>query len=88
VATIGLLGRMGDVIGYRKVLLWVLAGQFVGNALTGLAVDPIMIIAAPTAATTGQHRTAYPGRASPASRHRIRRQTILGGLINEHHRVA
>ena len=44
-ATIGLLGRMGDVHGHRKIMLILLLGQLIGNALTGLAVHPLMIIA-------------------------------------------
>jgi MFS family permease len=44
VATTGLLARMGDVVGHRKILLYVLLGQLVGNALTGLAVDTVMVI--------------------------------------------
>lgn len=44
-ATIGLLGRMGDVYGHRRILLWVLGGQVIGNALTGLAANAFMIIA-------------------------------------------
>lgn len=45
VATTGLLARLGDMIGHRKVLLYVLAAIFLGNVLTGLAQNTEMVLA-------------------------------------------
>lgn len=45
ISTLGLLSRLGDVYGHRKVLLWTLAAICIGNLITGLAQGTEMVIA-------------------------------------------
>jgi MFS family permease len=44
-ATTGLLGKVGDLFGHRRVLLWILALQLIGNVMTATATGlPQLII--------------------------------------------
>ncbi|MGV2984254.1 MFS transporter [Microbacterium sp. AGC85] len=44
-ASTGVLARIGDIVGHRKVIIGVLTCQLVGNTITAMAMHPSMVIA-------------------------------------------